>query len=137
MDENPLYKGKGNLTKSIRVRLVSAVRCAIRMRSQPNVKNAAKLLEKDIKNSVHHIFGNHTNCSKDFCKAKQGEGKLSEVNMEENEKEDNDIMEEQINMWNEGSSIEDIEESRYGANNTCNNPKIIKDVSIILNSLKI
>ena len=83
VDEKPSYKGKGNLTKSIRVRLVSAVRCAIRMRSQPNVKNAAKLLEKDIKNSVHHIFGNHTHCSKDFCKAKQGEGKLSEVNMEE------------------------------------------------------
>ena len=42
-------KEKVNLTKSIRVRLVSAVRCAVRMRSQPNVKNAAKLLEKDIK----------------------------------------------------------------------------------------
>lgn len=54
--------------------------------------------------------------------------------MEENEKEGDDIMEEQIDMWNEGSSIEDTEESRYGANITCNNPKIIKDVSIILNS---
>ena len=53
--------------------------------------------------------------------------------MEENEKEDNDIMEEQINMWNEGSSIENMDESRYGANTTSNNPKIIKDVSIILN----
>ena len=42
-------------------------------------------------------------------------------------------MEEQINMWNEGSSIEDMKESRCGANITCNNPKIIKDVSIILN----
>ena len=46
--ENPSYKGKGNLPKSTRIRLVSSVRCAIRMRSKPNVKNAARLFKKDI-----------------------------------------------------------------------------------------
>ncbi|KAJ8313214.1 hypothetical protein KUTeg_009233 [Tegillarca granosa] len=56
VEENPLYKGKNKLSKRIRIRLTSAVRCAIRMRSQQNSKNSSKLLEHDIRNSVHHIF---------------------------------------------------------------------------------
>ena len=58
----------GNLTKATRVRLTSAVRCAIRMRSNQKKKNAAKLLEKDIRNSVHHIFGNHKTVALIFAK---------------------------------------------------------------------
>ena len=60
MDGNPSYKGKGNLTKAVRVRITSAVKCAIRMRSaEKDHKKAAKLLEKDIKNLVNHVFGDY------------------------------------------------------------------------------
>ena len=143
VDEKPEYKGKGNLTKSTRIRLVSAVRCAIRMRSkEENKKEATKRLEKDIRNSIYHILGNHQNCS-DFCKAKQ---KTSERNPNENvnnniheDEEDNeefgdDIMNAQSMLWDEGSSIECQEESRLASASVTAaiNPKLVQDVNILL-----
>lgn len=62
--EKPEYKGKGKLSKLNRVRLTTAIRCAIRMRSKD--KNA-KLLKHDITNSIYHILGFHDRCS-NFCR---------------------------------------------------------------------
>ena len=44
VDENPSYEGKGNLPKSTRIRQVSSVRWAIRMRSKPNGPRQANLV---------------------------------------------------------------------------------------------
>ena len=41
----------------------------------------------------------------------------------------------QINLWKEGSSLEEHEESRCGTNFSCNNNKLIRDRSIILNKV--
>ncbi|CAC5388503.1 unnamed protein product [Mytilus coruscus] len=68
--DNPSYKGKGRLCKTTRIRLTSAVRCAIRMRSlEEDRKEAIKKIEHDFRNSLNHIYGEHSNCS-EFCKAK-------------------------------------------------------------------
>ena len=141
VDGNPSYKGKGNLTKAVRVRITSAVRCAIRMRSaEKDHKKAAKLLQSDIKNSVNHVFGNHSNCSSDFCKKRENSSKNEESeNNNENQAcevdnlDQNDIFEDQAKFWKEGASIQEQEESRKASNFICCNSKIIKDVSIILN----
>ena len=147
VDENPSYKGKGNLPKSTRIRIVSSVRCAIRMRSAPNVKNAARLLEKDIKNSVHHVYGNHMNCSSDFCKGKQvlqNNGSQCGIQNETNcdkdidetstaENNDYDVISDQIDFWTEGSSIQDQEEARFDSQISCSNSKLLNDIAVILN----
>ncbi|KAJ8318927.1 LOW QUALITY PROTEIN: hypothetical protein KUTeg_004018 [Tegillarca granosa] len=47
VDENPHYKGKGKLSKAARVKIVSAVRCAIWLRTgENNSKSAATKLKK-------------------------------------------------------------------------------------------
>ncbi|KAJ8304705.1 hypothetical protein KUTeg_018288 [Tegillarca granosa] len=77
VDENLHYKGKGKLSKAARVKIVSAVRCAnLLTTGENNSKSAATMrlekLEKDIHNCVHHVFGDHRNCT-DFCKVKNEE----------------------------------------------------------------
>ena len=67
---NPSYKGSGGLTVKMRKRLVSAARCAIRMRSrEPDTKTALASLKKDLANGPRHCFGIHTQCNPDFCTA--------------------------------------------------------------------
>jgi hypothetical protein len=135
VEKNPSYKGKGNLTERVRVRIVSAVRCAIRMRSgMANKSEAAKLLSKDINNCVYHIFGKHNNCSSDFCKAKNTTN-LPENAAEEDPAEDIDILLQQQKFWTEGSSITEQEESRSDLfmKDTDLTSEIIKDVQKILN----
>ena len=58
VDANPSYKGKKNLTKASRIRITSAVCCAIRMRSsEKDLQKACKSLEKDIKkHSLSYIW---------------------------------------------------------------------------------
>lgn len=69
VSEKPEYKGRGGLTQRMRQRLTSAARCAIKMRSrEPNVAKAVKLLENDLRNGPYHCFGQHMNCSPDFCR---------------------------------------------------------------------
>ncbi len=73
VSENPRYKGSGGLTEKMRRRLVSAARCAIKMRSkEPDRKNGVKLLKKDLQNGPNHCFGNHQRCSPDFCSTAKG-----------------------------------------------------------------
>ncbi|CAG2229696.1 unnamed protein product [Mytilus edulis] len=73
--ENPLYKGRYHVSKTTRVRLVAALRCAIHFKSTElkeqtvDVSTAIKRLRHDIINSVNHVFGKHDQCS-DFCRAK-------------------------------------------------------------------
>lgn len=68
IQNNPSYKGNGGLTVKIRKKLVSAARCAIRMRSEEADKvKALRSLRKDLVNGPCHVFGIHTNCSPDFC----------------------------------------------------------------------
>ncbi len=65
---NSSYKGNGGLTLKMRKRLVSAARCAIRMRSKETDKTKALVsLRKDLVNGPLHCFGIHTHCSTDFC----------------------------------------------------------------------
>lgn len=70
---NPSYKGSGGLTVKMRRRLVSAARCAIRMRSkESDTKKALTSLRKDLANGPRHCFGIHTQCNPDFCTAVRG-----------------------------------------------------------------
>ena len=71
VSDKPAYKGKGKLTKGSRIRIVTAVRCAIKMRSQEKDKTQGiNKLKKDIKNAGRHVLGLHDLCSTDFCKYK-------------------------------------------------------------------
>ena len=82
-------------------------------------------LEKDIKNSIWHIFGHHQNCSSDFCKHVTPEGDAptpaeeaqeapttSSESLPEQTLNDDDIMSEQWRYWVEGSSEQDMEDVR-------------------------
>ena len=72
IDDNPSYKGSGRLTKKMRQKLVSAARCAIRMRSkETDTREAVVKLNKDLLNGPSHCFGIHTHCSSDFCSVTQ------------------------------------------------------------------
>lgn len=63
IQENPSYKA----------RLVSAARCAIKMRSrESDRKLGVRLLKADLKNGPSHCFGHHSNCSPDFCSSTRG-----------------------------------------------------------------
>ena len=98
------------------------------MRSkEEDTKTAARKLEKDIRNSVHHIFNDHTNCS-EFCTKKTPtatdtvhltEKVLATGNCDDDDDDDNDgddVMENLLNQqerfWVEGTSEKDMQESR-------------------------
>ena len=72
VEEKPHYKGKGKLTESMRKQLTKVARCAIKMRStHTNRGEAVKLLRQDLCNGPYHCFGNHSQCSTDYCKVAQ------------------------------------------------------------------
>ncbi|VDI26963.1 Hypothetical predicted protein [Mytilus galloprovincialis] len=112
--ETPTYKGKGKLCKRTRIRITSAVRCAIRMRSKEKDKlKGEKQLEFDIRNTLSHVYGDHTRCS-EFCKA----GKASKTNAGQhidldNDDTDDNVFTDQASMWSDGTSLEAQEESRF------------------------
>ena len=93
-----------------------------------DVKKASKLLGKDIKNSVNHIFGDHENCSSDFCKAKSDSASQTngeqDIRIDIGDENDNDILGDQINFWNEGASVEDQIETRTDSNSSCSIQKL-------------
>ncbi|CAG2228240.1 unnamed protein product [Mytilus edulis] len=143
--DNPIYKGRHNLTKNVRIRLVSAVRCAIRMRAK-EVKEkgvekteAVRNLRHDIINSVHHVFGKHSNCS-DFCKAKLSSSTTSDdsiLTSLQDPDESSDIFEDQVKLWTEGTSIEAQEETRKGTHINYSDVEqyIIQDVCTLLSRI--
>ena len=72
VQDNPSYKGSGGLPKTMRKRLVSAARSAIRMRSkETDRKKALASLKHDLQNGPLHCFGFHQHCSADFCTTAQ------------------------------------------------------------------
>lgn len=75
VEDNPHYKGRQGLSKVKRVKITAGVRCAIKMRSREVEKigkhKAVQKLKADIQNAPWHVFGHHSNCSKDFCLAKK------------------------------------------------------------------
>ena len=106
VDSTRSYHAKGGLDKLQRIRLVSGVRCAIRMRSLMSDRaEAIKLLKADIKNSINHVMGDHSHCS-DFCKS----ANATTSNSSQNINNDDVLNEEYIslptqeNLWIEGST---------------------------------
>ena len=80
VQQNSEYKGSGGLTEKMRKRLVSAARCAIRMRSkESDQRRAVKLLERDLINGPNHCFGYHDACSTDFCSTARQREQLTSV----------------------------------------------------------
>ncbi|XP_076081060.1 uncharacterized protein LOC143051967 [Mytilus galloprovincialis] len=138
--DNPLYKGRHHLSKTTRVRLVSALRCAIRVHSKEfkekkyDKQTAIKKLNNDIRNSVHHVFGQHDQCS-DFCQAKNQTAPTS--NPSDTDNIETVIINDQIDFWTEGSSISCQEEARGGTTIDYSNVEqhIIRDVTSILNRI--
>lgn len=148
--DNPLYKGRHHLSKTTRVRLVSALRCGIHVRSNEfaqktcDRQTAIKKLRHDIFNSVHHVFGQHLNCS-DFCQAKSKD-EIPSTSTTNQETSDNsntintneDIaVKDQIEFWTKGSSVACQEEARGGTSIDYSNVEqhIIRDVTQILNRI--
>jgi hypothetical protein len=92
-----------------------------------------------IRKSVHHIFGQHQHCS-DFCRAKIQPPQHTQTDSTSCMSscqpciEETDLIEEQVDYWNEGSSIDLQEESRYGTSIDYQNVEkhIIKDVTLLL-----
>ena len=117
VEEKHQYKGKGKLTKLNRIRLTTAIRCAIKMRSP---QNDAKQLRKDILNSIYHILGYHENCS-DFCKNRPKIDTPIDENEDDNVNDEQSvdvIFEVQSDYWKIPSESE-MESSRYAEKNMC------------------
>ncbi|XP_050390274.1 uncharacterized protein LOC126809647 [Patella vulgata] len=143
VDRKNQYKGKGKLTQAVRVRLVSAVRCAIRMRSEDlDRQSAARKLAHDIQNSVFHVFGQHNNCS-EFCKRIQNDQQqptlMSSTESQYHETEENEMVIQVLNnqhaFWTDGSSLLSQDQSRIaisGTTLTSIEKEIIDDVRPIL-----
>ena len=78
-----------------------------------NQQKNVKLLKHDIRNSIYHILGFHSNCS-DFC-TKKSESKTPEESEEgcdeQCEESFDDIFENQFNYWKLPSE-EEFEQSR-------------------------
>ena len=104
-----------------------------------NKIKAVTLLKHDIRNCVHHVYGNHSQCSDDFCKSKgtkaiQNDGQtINEVNDEE------DLISEQCSLWSDGTSIEEQENSRTSSGLTNKDlsmcSTMLSDIVLILNRL--
>jgi hypothetical protein len=148
--DKPQYKGRGKLTQHIRVRLTSAVRCAIKMRSAQSTDRQTALnnLRHDIKNSVHHIYGNHTQCS-DFCRAKKESAPVDDIvrqgpsGMAEDVAEDGgtadivpSVLGSQMSYWTEGCDDVSLKESRLSGDlitaDLTADTSMLRDISMLL-----
>ncbi|KAJ8320069.1 hypothetical protein KUTeg_001656 [Tegillarca granosa] len=102
---------------------------------------AVRLLQHDIHNSVHHVFGDHSRCT-DFCKSRQSPDTAisADVNTQldgndQVSKDENipDIFEEISHIWSETTSLQLQEDSRGDCNISENlTSMIIRDVSVLL-----
>ena len=62
--DNPQFRGKGGLTKKAIQRLTIGARMAIKMHSSTHNINQ---LRHDLRNGPSHVFGDHSNCTSQFC----------------------------------------------------------------------
>lgn len=101
---NPSYKGSGGLTAKMRKRLVSAARCAIKMRSQEQDRAKALIsLRKDLINGPRHCFGIHTRCSPDFCTTARDQQQPTTSSIDDHTEDGKDRdpdAETQTHLWN-------------------------------------
>ncbi|ESO87071.1 hypothetical protein LOTGIDRAFT_154561 [Lottia gigantea] len=143
VDRLPKLRGRGKLTLATRIRIVSAVRCAIRMRSsEENRSLACKKSVHDIKNCIYHVFGDHTRCS-EFCKKSSGEIPSKESNPTstcEDEQSESviSVVRDQQDFWTDGSSLKDQEDSRLavpGRGLSAADNEIINEVCPLLNRI--
>lgn len=123
MQEKTHYKGKGKLTESMRKKLTKAARCAIKMRSaNSNKAEAVRLLREDLRNGPYHCFGDHSQCSTDYCKVK----KISQQQPTESENTNNttptesdmdtaihDIAHQEQRFWQDALNEENLEDVRH------------------------
>ncbi|KAJ8314129.1 hypothetical protein KUTeg_008690 [Tegillarca granosa] len=135
VEEKPYYKGKGGLTKRVRVRIVSAVRCANKMRSkEANKSKAIKLMNHDVRNTVHHIFGDHSRCT-NFCKSKVYKSCNSKNEVSHKPKDNTELPSVEVldEVTSEGVLEEDLEESREAINCEVSiRSDMLQDISVIL-----
>ena len=97
--DNPSYKGRGGLTEKMRRRLVSAARCAIKMRSKEvDRKNAVRLLKRDLLNGPNHCFGHHIHCSADFCSTVKNQPQPSTTAVSDDAADHNDDDDDNDNL---------------------------------------
>ncbi len=153
VEENPHYKGKHGLSKVRMVKISAGVRCAIKMRHKEMEKigkpKAIAKLKRDIQNSAWHVFGHHSNCSKDFCLSRvseassntEGTGNCEDDDDDDEEEEDQedeyeDIIAKMAEMWENIDNEVDQESSRTdcGAIDQLEGD-LLRDVSIILGRL--
>ncbi|ESO98101.1 hypothetical protein LOTGIDRAFT_174357 [Lottia gigantea] len=140
VDRLPSLKGKSKLTLATRIRIVSAVRCAIRMRSSDGQDpRRTRKLEHDIKNSIFHIFGKHDNCS-EFClkSAAVSNNIPSTYSVAADEEKDSviSVLDDQMQFWSDGVSLQSQEESRVAVEHRDLTPiqtNIVKEVQPLLN----
>ena len=139
VDDKPQYKGKGGLTKLNIQRIVTGVRCAIKMRSceQPGT-DSVKKLKQDIRNAGRHVLGLHDMCSKDFCKHSLLEENVPTEGVKEEEEMDEDVIYDQCTYWQHTLNNPDDEEllaiQKGGAKPGKQvNESLLKDVYFILN----
>jgi len=132
--EKKHFKGKGKLSGRNIIRLTTALRCAIKMRSKD--KNC-QLLKHDIRNSVYHILGFHTKCS-NFCKqATHSTPDMAESLSADTTNATNSmdyLFQQQSDFWTMPSAKE-MEEARSPCKNQVpleDLTEIIRDVSVIL-----
>ena len=130
---------KRHLTKKNIIRSTSGIRCAIKRRSAESKPSVTKL-QHDIRYSINHVMGHHSQCNADFCKVQQNmtasvtniesttsvthAGALpppSATSCEETEQPSsvnnidsaiNATLEDQSLYWLEGSSEAELEEAR-------------------------
>ncbi|KAK3104196.1 hypothetical protein FSP39_025198 [Pinctada imbricata] len=142
VEDKPHLKGKGRLTKNAIMRITRGVRCAIMMRSSGSHGNVSSknILAHDIRNTVNHVFGDHSKCS-DFCKKRDGGKERCEDddgNKNDDDGGDNDDggdgLRETEMMWREMKDEEKLEESRFGYEGQGEiDLEILKDVRFLLN----
>ena len=96
-------------------------------------------MSHDIKNSVHHVFSQHEHCS-DCCKANTEPSPAVQTDNQictsscQSTIDESSLLDDQIDIWNAGSSISSQEEARYGTSIEYKNVEqhIIKDVTKLL-----
>jgi hypothetical protein len=148
VQDNPSYKGKGKLTLINRIKITTGVRCAIKMRSaEADRVTATKSLAHDIRNAVHHVFGIHTSCSKDFCKAGAKAATDSAtsdqspldggIDVEGGDDDIDNVLSEQNQLWMQGTSEAAMEAVRHGVSSEPDpsQSEVIRAIGVLLNRL--
>ncbi|CAC5366256.1 unnamed protein product [Mytilus coruscus] len=103
-------------------------------------KETIKKLEHDIRNSLNHIYGEHSNCY-DICKTRTTANENTPTLNINEEKKGNFgtecIFQEQTDMWTAGSNVEEQEEARLSSNLIPSyiDSEMRREIAILLNNI--